>query len=82
MPKNVTSIEQYVINFVRKKRTKLGLSQSDIAEILNISPGFIGKVESLKYPSKYNLNHIYKLSIYFHCSPQLFLPKSAKKNNE
>lgn len=81
MNKNVTSIEQYVINITRQKREKDNLTQASLAEILNVSPGFIGKVESSRYSSKYNLNHINKLSVYFNCSPQTFLPKKALKND-
>lgn len=70
-----TQIEQYVINTVRKKRLLKELSQIDLAHLLNVSPGFIGKVESTKYESKYNLNHINKLAKIFNCSPKSFLPQ-------
>ena len=79
--KKVTSIEQYVINIVRAKREKLGITQVALAHILGVSAGFIGKVESTKYPSKYNLNHINKLSGHFKCSPQSLLPKKALKDD-
>jgi len=81
MRKKVTLIEQYVINIVREKREKLGLTQSDLAEILDVSPGFIGKIESSRYTSKYNLNHINKLSKHFNCSPRIFLPQKAFRND-
>ena len=77
----VTPIEQYVINIVRKKREQAGLTQVTLSHILGVSPGFIGKVESPKYASKYNLNHINKLSEHFRCSPQAFLPKRALNND-
>jgi len=78
--KKVTSIEQYVINVVRGKREKAGITQASLSHILGVSAGFIGKVESTKYPAKYNLNHINKLSKHFRCSPQSFLPKKALRN--
>jgi len=81
MQKYVTSIEQYVINVVKNKRLEHNLTQAGLANILNVSPGFIGKVESRKYSSKYNINHINKLSKYFNCSPQDFLPKEAIDND-
>lgn len=77
MKKNVKPIEQYVINVVKRKREKAGITQAVLSHVLSVSPGFIGKVESTKYPSKYNLNHINKLSQYFKCSPRSFLPKKA-----
>jgi transcriptional regulator with XRE-family HTH domain len=71
-----TKIELYVIETVRELRTKDNISQADLAYRLGVSSGFIGKVESIHSPSKYNLNHINKLSIIFNCSPQYFLPKN------
>lgn len=82
MVKKVTSIEQYVINIVRQKREETGFTQADLAEVLNVSPGFIGKVESSKYTSKYNLNHINILSRFFKCSPQSFLPRKVLKDDK
>jgi len=75
MKSKVLGIEQFVIDTVRDRRNKVGLTQSELADILNVSAGFIGKVESAKYSSKYNLSHIQKLSQFFKCSPQVFLPK-------
>ena len=65
-------IEIFAINKIREKRIQLGLSQAYVAELLGVSAGFIGKAESHKYPTKYNLNHLYKLAIIFDCSPQDF----------
>ncbi len=75
MGKNVTSIDQYVIDAVRRKRLAAGLSQAELAAILSVSPGFIGKVESPRNSAKYNLGHINIISLYFNCSPQTLLPK-------
>jgi transcriptional regulator with XRE-family HTH domain len=69
-----TNIEQYIIEQVKKKRIESGFSQADLAFSMNLSVGFIGKVESTKYNSKYNLNHINQLSKIFKCSPKYFLP--------
>ena len=69
-----TSIELFVIDMVRELRNKSNISQADLAFSLGVSPGFIGKVESINSSSKYNLNHINKLSEIFNCSPKVFLP--------
>ena len=73
---NKTDIELFVISKVREYRNKLGISQSDLAFRLDVSPGFIGKVESNNSPSKYNLKHINKLAEIFNCSPKDFLPNT------
>lgn len=74
-----SDIEAYVINKVKEKREALNLSQSELAAELNVSNGFIGQVESSKYPAKYNLNHLNKLAIIFKCSVKDFIPDSPLK---
>ncbi len=72
-----TDIENYVINKVKLLRIEKGISQSELAYLLGISSGFIGKVESVNSHSKYNLNHINKLSKIFDISPKEFLPNQS-----
>jgi len=69
-----TAIEEYVIDAVRQKRIEKGISQKELAFMLDLSIGFIGDVESTKSRAKYNLNHINKLAEIFECSPREFLP--------
>ncbi|MCX6148313.1 MAG: helix-turn-helix transcriptional regulator [Candidatus Kapabacteria bacterium] len=77
-----TKIEIFVIDKAKEKRTEKKYSQVELAELLGVSSGFIGKVESPKYPTKYNLNHINKLAIIFNCSPKEFLPSTIGDPNE
>ena len=70
-----SSIESFVIDVARSKRLKQKMTQAELAELLGVTPGFIGKVESPRHNAKYNLNHINKLALIFDCSPQAFLPK-------
>lgn len=70
-----SKIDVYVINKVKEKRLEKNLSQADLANELNMSVGFIGKVESSKYPSHYNIKHLNQLAKILDCSPQDFLPK-------
>ena len=72
-----SDIEFFVIKKVKEKRELANLSQSDLAAKLDVSNGFIGQVESPKYPAKFNLNHINKLAEIFNCSPKDFLPDKA-----
>jgi transcriptional regulator with XRE-family HTH domain len=72
----LTEIEIYVIDKVKKIRLEKKLSQADLALEIGISTGFIGKVESLKFNSKYNLNHINKISKALNISPKDLLPKN------
>jgi ribosome-binding protein aMBF1 (putative translation factor) len=71
----LTSIEQYVVDTVKKKRLEKGWSQKELAYELEKSLGFIGDVENPKERAKYNLNHINDLAKLFKCSPKDFLPE-------
>lgn len=70
-----SKIDLYVINRVKDKRVESNLSQADLAYELGTSVGFIGKIESTKYSSHYNLKHLNDLAKILKCSPQDFLPK-------
>lgn len=78
MPKKLhTKIEQYVINTVRKKRIEKGISQKELAYMLDVSIGFIGNIENPEYRAKYNLNHINELAKILDCSPKDFFPEKS-----
>lgn len=70
-----TKIDFFVIERVRERRIENNLSQADLAYELGMSVGFIGKVESKKYPTHYNVKHLNDLAKILQCSPQDFLPK-------
>lgn len=70
-----SQIDRYVIDRVKEKRIEKSLSQADLAFELGMSVGFIGKIESSKYSSHYNLKHLNELARILKCSPQDFLPK-------
>ncbi|MEO6731365.1 MAG: helix-turn-helix transcriptional regulator [Ferruginibacter sp.] len=72
-----TQIELYIIRKVKKRRVELNMSQADLAFKLGVSYGFIGQVESKKFPAKYNINHLDKLAFIFVCSPKDFLPDKS-----
>jgi len=71
-----SAIELFVIGKAKALREQANLSQSELAFKLDVSNGFIGQVESTNSPSKYNLDHIDKLSVIFNCSPKDFLPET------
>jgi hypothetical protein len=68
-------VDLYVIDRVKEKRLEKDLSQADLAYELGMSVGFIGKVESPKYTTHYNIKHLNDLAKILKCSPQDFLPK-------
>ena len=53
MPKSLhTDIEEYVINEVRKKRITMGISQKELAYLLEMSVGFYREYRKSKIQSK------------------------------
>jgi transcriptional regulator with XRE-family HTH domain len=73
----LTKIEVFVINRVRELRTDKKISQAELSNRIGVSLGFIGKVESLKYNSKYNINHINNIAKALGISPKELLPKES-----
>lgn len=71
---SISTIEQYVIDRVRELRIAKGISQRDLSRQLDLTDGFVGKVETPKERAKYNLNHLNDLAKIFECSPKDFLP--------
>ena len=70
----VATFEQYVIDTVYKLRTERNMTQGDIARVIGTGTSFIGNVENLKNPAKYNLKHINMLAAKFQMSPKEFIP--------
>lgn len=69
-----TSIEQYVIDRVKKKRMELHISQVALADSINVSKGFIGNVEVPNNDYKYNINHLNEIAKVLNCSIKDFFP--------
>lgn len=70
-----TAFDNYVIDAVRKERMAQKISQSMLSYGIGVSRGFVGQVESPKYRTKYNLNHINEIAKFLGCSPRDFIPK-------
>ena len=68
-------IDLYVIEKVKTRRLKMGISQAGLADALGMSVGFIGKIECSNYPTHYNLKHLNDIAKVLKCSPQDFFSK-------
>jgi len=71
----ISKIDQYVIDRVREKRIEMNISQSELADCINLTKGFIGNIENPKLNYKYNLTHINEIAKVLQCSPKDFLPE-------
>jgi transcriptional regulator with XRE-family HTH domain len=72
----LSEFEIFVIKKVKEFRLQQKLSQADLAEKIDVSSGFIGKVESLKSNSKYNLNHLNKIAKGLNINPKDLFPNT------
>lgn len=75
----VSKIDKYVAEKVKQKRIEKGLSQSELANKLDVSHGFIGKIESGKYGKKYSLSQLNDIAIILKCSISDLLPERPFK---
>lgn len=71
---NISPIEQFVIDFVRKLRDERDVTQEEIGNIIGVTQTYIANIESSKSRAKYNLKHIDLLADHFGLSPKDFLP--------
>lgn len=75
-----SEIDLFVIRKIKTKRLELGISQRGIADILEVSAGFIGQVESKKYDVKYSVHQLYLIAKEFECSVADFFPPTLLQN--
>jgi len=67
-------IKEYVIARVKQMCTERGISQAVLADMMNVSRGFVGDAETPGSRAKYNLNHINILASIFECPFSDFFP--------
>lgn len=60
-----TSYQNEVISRIRKLRLDNRMSQIELANIIEVSSGQIGNIESPKFSHKYTIKHLYQISKYF-----------------
>lgn len=77
-----SSIDQYVIEAVKKKRIEEGYVQEDLSIALGLSTNFVGQIENPKRRAKYNLQHLNKLAVFLKCSPRDFLPREPLADDQ
>lgn len=67
-----------VILKIKKERETRGLGQKNISDMLGLSLGQIGNIESPKYPHKYTLRQLNVLCKHFRIPiEQLFIPNDT-----
>ncbi len=70
-----TEYQLAIIFRIKQEREARGLGQKNIANLLGISEGHVGNIESPKFPHKYTLKQLNILCEYFKIpTEQLFIP--------
>ncbi|EID71676.1 helix-turn-helix domain-containing protein [Imtechella halotolerans] len=70
-----SAIEVEIVKLIKERRNKMKRSQTDIAEILSVTRGYIGQIEMDSSPSMYSFDHLNELAKYLDCSLKDFMPK-------
>jgi transcriptional regulator with XRE-family HTH domain len=76
-----TKFQYEIIQLVKAIRESKNLTQDDIADALKVTRGFIGQIESSNSPSRYTMDQLNSLALFFKCSPKDFIPETPIKNN-
>ena len=75
MSSELDAIDTYAIKKVKEKRIESGLSQAQLANLLDVSTGFIGMVESGNYQHKYSLAQLNEIAKILKCELYDFIPQ-------
>lgn len=78
-----TVYQNEVVNRIRQLRIDSEVSQIGLADILEVSNGQIGNIESPRFQHKYTLKQLYLIAKYFKVPIEYLLTgKNEKLNNE
>lgn len=81
MNKTHTTIEQYIIEAVRKRREKLEINPTKLALEIGLVNDFVRKTEAYTLGYKYNSNHLNELAKILDCSISDFYPPKYVEEN-
>lgn len=74
-----TAYQNEVVNRIRQLRIDSEVSQIGLANIIEVSNGQIGNIESPKFPHKYTLKQLYSIAQYFKVTLDFLLTGSCEK---
>ena len=70
----ISETDYLLIKRVKELRIKHNLTQLQLAQKMELSDGFVSKVETFTERAKYNVRHFFLLAEAFNCSLQEILP--------
>jgi len=78
--KSKSPLEMKISENVKAIREKKGYSQNEFAELIGVSKGFIGQVESPNSQSKYSLDQLNLIAHLLTCTLHDLIPKKPVKD--
>ena len=82
MDTKISEIQEKVIRSIRELRMQRGISQRSLGDILGISDGQVGNIESPRFKHKYTLKQIYDFCDFVQYPfENLFLTDEELKSN-
>ncbi len=73
-----TSYQNEIVNRIRQLRIDNKISQIGLADIIDVSNGQIGNIESPKFPHKYTLKQLYSIAQHFKVTLDFLLTGSCE----
>lgn len=74
MRKNLTSIDLFIINAVKKRRETLNITPNKLSVMIGLNRNFIYRIETLEYREKYTPYQLNEIAKVLNCKIADFFP--------
>ena len=74
MKKNLTSIDLFIIDAVKKRREALNITPNKLSVMIGLNRNFIYRIETLEYKEKYTPHHLNEIAKVLNCKIADFFP--------
>ena len=81
MIKNLTSIDLFIIDAVKKRREALNITPNKLSVMIGLNRNFIYRIETLEYKEKYTPHHLNEIAKVLDCSIADFYPPRYVEEN-
>jgi transcriptional regulator with XRE-family HTH domain len=72
--KNKTMYDKAVIQIIKDLRTEKEYTQDEIADLMGVTRGYVGQIESPNFKGSYSLNQLNRLAYNLKCKVADLLP--------
>lgn len=75
MKKNLTSIDLFIIDAVKKRRISLNITPNKLSVMIGLNRNFIYRIETLEYNEKYTPHQLNEIAKVLECKIADFFPE-------